>query len=764
VNTKPLSHISTRVGATLLLGAVLLSSAPAGAVELLVTSWFTNQVLRYDANTGLPIDSGEGAGAGIFVGAGVPGGNGGLDWPFDLVLGSDGNVYVSSRNTNSVKGYDGATGHYISDFVSSGSGGLSAPWGMVFGPDGNLYVASSGTHQILRYQGPSGTTPGAFMDIFVAAGSGGLNDPRGIVFGNDQFTGSGNPPGPAQDGYPELYVASAGTRRVLRFNGKTGAFVDVYAETPSTTLPTSLLYEQAFRRNTPLFNELTKGNLLVCYEDGFIYEWSGFLSPAEAPYETEFGVFFAPATVEGVMAWGPRVVNDNDPLRRQQLFVPDLLSGYIDLVSASREDLGSLTSVPGDFPGTAPNSILLKCGTSPPTQIRKVINNCGLQGTIHTVTLQGDNLSALTAVTLRRMRKSGNELDNDGDATILGTNRRMSGNDLLVDFNLTGAEAGRYAIEPTDSCEVAMAFPDVFLVYLPDLANTGFEEGHVADREGQAVCGNPAANGNKSRPRHWDAMKGGDHDVGSESQFVIARDGNVWHPCGAASGVSGDHYGSIQNNFTNNDWNGMYQTIAAPYVNGQTSTRAYDVYVDADVASFQALSSGIIRLVDGDNYGGVTITETEIANTQNASGDVLVRSAEFKATVPKGYVYQSDPPLLTVELICQSVPGDKCPAIVCGQPLSLKAFHVDNVRNTALPCDEQADQDGDGIGDDCDNCPSDANNNQQDTDGDGVGDACDSTPDDAGGGGLCGSGTASMFPLILASLLGGQRRTRRRRR
>jgi DNA-binding beta-propeller fold protein YncE len=169
-------------------------------------------------------------------------------------------LYVGSLQTGSVLRYDGTSGAFVSAFVPSGSGGLAFPTGVIFGPDGNLYVSSLGSAQVMRYSGstgaplPSGANPGA---VFIPQGNG-LGNPQGLAFdasnniyvasaqsnsvlkydstgafigtfasGNGLLTPSGVIFGPNGN----LFVNSSGNNQVLEFNGTTGAFLTAFATT-----------------------------------------------------------------------------------------------------------------------------------------------------------------------------------------------------------------------------------------------------------------------------------------------------------------------------------------------------------------------------------------------------------------------------------------------------------------------------------------------------------------------------------------------------
>jgi sugar lactone lactonase YvrE len=142
-----------------------------------------------------------------------------------------GTFLVGNSRGNNVLRFDGNTGNYLGEFISPGSGGLSNPDTIVFGPDGNgddksdIYVASGDkpgnsaeptASAVLRYDGITG----AFIDKFVgdnpntsADETGGLSRPYGLAFGPD-----GN-----------FYVSSFLSDQILRYNGKTGQFIDVFA-------------------------------------------------------------------------------------------------------------------------------------------------------------------------------------------------------------------------------------------------------------------------------------------------------------------------------------------------------------------------------------------------------------------------------------------------------------------------------------------------------------------------------------------------------
>ena len=115
-------------------------------------------------------------------------------------------LFVSSRNTNSVKRYDGETGAYLGDFVASGAGGLRATQEVAFGLDGHLYVSGRGNTAILKFDGQTG----AFIEPFTSGYT--LDNPTKMTFGPDSL----------------LYVSQWGQEQstVARFDAVTGVFVD----------------------------------------------------------------------------------------------------------------------------------------------------------------------------------------------------------------------------------------------------------------------------------------------------------------------------------------------------------------------------------------------------------------------------------------------------------------------------------------------------------------------------------------------------------
>lgn len=82
---------------------------------------------------------------------GIAAAGNGLTRPYGNAFGPDGNLYVSSFRTNQILRFDGTTGAFLDIFASDNNGGLGStnglngPNALLFGPDGSLYVTTEGT-------------------------------------------------------------------------------------------------------------------------------------------------------------------------------------------------------------------------------------------------------------------------------------------------------------------------------------------------------------------------------------------------------------------------------------------------------------------------------------------------------------------------------------------------------------------------------------------------------------------------------------------
>lgn len=207
----------------------------------------TNNIIYVasEGNSNIQMFTTSGASAGTITGNDI--------WvPMGMTVDSSGNLYVANSdynnpasgrtNINAILRFkpDGtpfpATGRSAAVFVAPGSGGLLTPNGVTIGPDGDLYVSSQDTDQVLQFVGPGKAGEGNFVKVFASGNN--LDYPYGLLWGPD-----GN-----------LYVSSRNTDRILRFNsagtplpasGKSGADFIPAGDPSGLTAPDGLFFDDA---------------------------------------------------------------------------------------------------------------------------------------------------------------------------------------------------------------------------------------------------------------------------------------------------------------------------------------------------------------------------------------------------------------------------------------------------------------------------------------------------------------------------------------
>lgn len=218
---------------------LVLCSAPLhaqGLPDLLISSRGTDAIARYSGSDG------------TFIDLSISEGEGDLSAPQEMLLLDNGSLIVTGRFNEAILRFNLESGEYLGPFTSGYT--LSEPTKTTFGPDGNLYVSQWGgqMNKVARFDG----TTGAFIDEFTSTdlnfAMGHAWDEEGrlyvVNFGSrdvrrfdtdgsfiDVFA-SGNLSGPVNlwfsDDYATLYVQDWTNGTVKRFNGETGAFIDVF--------------------------------------------------------------------------------------------------------------------------------------------------------------------------------------------------------------------------------------------------------------------------------------------------------------------------------------------------------------------------------------------------------------------------------------------------------------------------------------------------------------------------------------------------------
>ncbi|NJN87790.1 MAG: PEP-CTERM sorting domain-containing protein [Leptolyngbyaceae cyanobacterium SL_7_1] len=259
-------------------------------------------------------------------------------------------LLISNSESDNILIFDETTGAIAGNFTTPGLGGLRSPDDLTFGPDDNLYVSVGGSNS-LSLLDPNYPLDSAVLRfsplgefLGVAASGNGLTRPYGNAFGPD-----GN-----------LYVASFRTNQILRFDGKTGAFLDVFASDNNGGLGT--------------LNGLNGPNGLLFAPDGSLYVTTegtvnqpdgtlGFTFKSQVlRYSSEQVAGLVPTTTPTVLIDQPALLPESPGFisllglvlapDKQSLYVSDFAGGIrrYDLAGTLLEVLST------NYTGTTPSS------------------------------------------------------------------------------------------------------------------------------------------------------------------------------------------------------------------------------------------------------------------------------------------------------------------------------------------------------------------------------------------------------------------------
>ncbi|MCC6427483.1 MAG: beta-propeller fold lactonase family protein [Phycisphaerales bacterium] len=285
--------------ACLLLAGTASSHTPALAGDVLIADGTAHHLARFSA---------DGDSIGTFATGALAGRNA-------LAYGPDRRLYVLDSANNAVLRYNAITGEYLGEFVTPGSGGLSDPRGMVFAPDGKLYITGqAASAKVARFDaqtgafesvfalappfprdiaiGPDGNiyviceicqdvirfniTTGASMGRFVDVAPDGCQKPYAMEFGPDGH----------------LYITSSGTEDAIRrYNGNTGAFINVFADHPLMDDPFDLKFSPD---GSTLYVSCQTSKNVVAFDGSTGAFLSEFASPGEAGLGQTWGLAVMP--------------------------------------------------------------------------------------------------------------------------------------------------------------------------------------------------------------------------------------------------------------------------------------------------------------------------------------------------------------------------------------------------------------------------------------------------------------------------------------